>query len=122
MEQTITQQDNKVFNPERWAEGHQKLNYRTQIIVEEVLNTLKKLEEEKTLDIESWTGIRILVDVETVHLTDFYKLSRKIYSRIRWFFPKEGIKMERVNENQVRLILTNPYNFNAKLATWNLNI
>ena len=99
------------FDIDRWLEGNKKLNHKTQAIITAIMNKTKQLETEGLLDMHLWIGIAVLVEVETKSLLDISRLTSKLYGRMRWFFPKEGITMERVDEKRVRVILKNKTKF-----------
>ena len=113
----------KVFDSYRWLEQKSKLNSRTQEVIDTIFKEINRLEGKGILDIRLWTGINLTIRLNIANKSDFLKLRRKVFSQIRWFFPKEGIDITQDEDDSevIRLKLTNPYYYNAIIINNQLN-
>ena len=111
---TITYKREKepTFNAARFKDLKEKLNPRTQKVLDAVFKSLGESKNLADLIYKLENGVNLEIEVTTVHITDFINLKKKIEAQLRWFFPKNTINFTRKDENTVVLSIKDDTTYN----------
>lgn len=118
----------KRFDVERWVRLKNKLNIRTQEVIEEVFAEINSQLEAKGMKtgfngenegdrlIDAFfIGFEIKAYAVTKHTNDFKKLKKALHSQLRWFFTH--ITITQIDDNWIHLKVRNEHLWNFKLVS-----
>jgi hypothetical protein len=118
----------KRFDVERWVRLKNKLNIRTQEVIEEVFAEINSQLEAKGMKtgfngenegdrlIDAFfIGFKVKAYAATKHTNDFKKLKKALHSQLRWFFTH--ITITQIDDNWIHLNVRNEHLWNFKLVS-----